>query len=847
MTVPLGILAVILMIVSTRQLFTFLQPDVNLATLIPTWLLILLTSSSLVIMPVWVWGLSEYKLNRKTNPIKHYWWLWIEPLAALMLSFINVLPLASDIYPSLELALGGFQQFHRVYMFLVASSVLLWSLNVIRVKTQSNTVSVLQFGVCFAVPMLLFFAYRIDLIDRPLGGAAMILLLLWSAREANLLDIIPSALNGVINRLDVGVLVFNAQQRQVYSNDFATRVLEPYLLEKSHQNNLSLLTTVFDFQYHETQLARLTLGDDQGTPIIIDLSLQQIVNSQTQQNLGYIILLQDISEIEKNKVELERGNQKLSELNRLKSVFFAGISHEFRTPLTLSQASIDELLSVGSENMSGAQKSSIINIKNQNNQLISLVTQLVELAQHNEGDIPLQVNQISLKKFALELLAQFDSVAQNVELSLADNSMGSDVYFDATALHKIITNLLSNAIKSINGNDGKVNVEINDHSDEFLSLSVSDNGCGISEQDLPQIFDAFYSQGKPSAVWPQGTGIGLHLVKQIVKQHEALINVDSEIGQGTRFTLLIRRGHAHFSQAEIREQSIKELPVIEAPTFPNALSTERKSLSLDESALAVDTHAEVNEQEKLILVVEDNVQMRRHIRRHLAPEFRLIEAEDGEEGFDLAVRSVPDLIVTDLMMPKLDGLEFSQQIRTTTATSHIPIVMLTANALQQTKLDSFAQGVDQFLTKPFDVNELLVRIRSLLEARDRVKQRYASKSTLTENNELDSTETTFLANLGQFARSNLNAKELRISDIAKHANMSERSLQRKLKALTDLSPKQWLLHIKVQAAHDLLISTNNTITSIGLDTGFNDSAHFSKAFKTHYGASPSQYRKQYHL
>ena len=904
MAVPIGVLAALLTMVCTLQLLVHL--NIGIQFTLPNWAQGLRFCLSFFILPFWIQVINEYK-NGKTQPIRSGSWFYIEPVMTVCVVAYNV-SVSTESFKTATDMLGVYRPFHFYYMLTLATAVLAWSVFNVSKKTQRNVYSLMQFGACLAIPMLLFFAFRFEVISKPLGASALVLLLVWAAKESDLLNVIPSAMSGVLKQIDAGVMVFNAQHQLVYHNLFA----EELLLISSH-NASSIKTTTqithidglpneirsaFDFDSQQTQSALVQIPtisrlnsqtetkkdikeslnnepENDGETCYLDASLTTIQNDKTKQNLGSILVLKDVSKRINSELKLAKSNKQLEQLDRQKSDFFAGISHEFRTPLTLSIGALTDALN-GDYGTMPKKLNPVLNEAKENNQhLLRLVSQLLELSrlnevQLNQGNAFFDPQKLSLKQLIKRTLANFESLGSKhtIKVDLRDNSSTDQLWFDTNSLEKVLMNLISNAFKSIQDN-GQIDITLTDNQTS-IKLSVKDSGHGISEDVLPNIFKAFYYHDTPHPNWPTGTGIGLYVTKQILDTHGANISVSSVEHQGTEFVIKFIKGREHLSSLISQPTTTQTISNIDESSQLNIASSDTINTNELTNKISNKTSNKIGEPtkneletsndksfnsntEKLVLVVEDNVQMRRYIRHHLAQEFRLIEAEDGEEGFALAQQSVPDLILSDLMMPKVSGLQLSRKIRSHAATSHIPIILLTAKNERKDKLDGFKLGIDDYITKPFEASELIARIHNLITSREVLRQHFSrtvdSSQALLEQTytPLIEQEASFLTQLNAYLTAHLDNSDLLIKDIAAEFNMSERSFHRKLNALTGASPKQYIIKYRMEAACKLLVDTDKAISYIALTTGFGGSTQFSRAFKHQYQVSPSEYREQFQI
>ena len=827
-------------------------------------------------VPIWVQCILEYKSGKKQSYTK-FWWVYVVFVVLAMLSAFYVM-LSNDFTLFSSDLYGWFQNFHlRLSVLLLWVGILCWTIY----KIGINSISRYLFYLALSFPILLVAFYWQGIIEKPIAAPAMIFILLWAAKQSSLLDVVPLATSGVLTRVKAGVLVFNARKKLVYSNAFAKEVLTNFNDDERASNkhlNIEFSSSelphsigkALDFESKITQEAIIELDfacnqQNNSSHCFFDATLTPIVNPKTEQWLGHILLLQDVTERELASQSLALSNNKLVELDERKSRFFAGISHEFRTPLTLSIGELTDTLSGYYGELPNKFRPALENVVGNNRHLLRFVGQLLELSKLDQDHSGYHPELVDLNDVLPRVIANFESLAsvQRISISADLGDTDAEIWFDLDAIEKVLMNLLSNALKSIDQNQrGSVTLTLRDVGDSF-SLSIKDTGHGMSNDVLPHIFKAFYYNEKTHERWPSGTGVGLHITERILNAHCASIKVQSEVGIGSEFTMHFLKGNDHLvpimtsngnaQQGKTANRSDHQIETRELDERQIGHARfETKAGDSTEANIAAQDH------EKLVLIVEDNVQMRRYIRRHLASDFRLIEAEDGEEGFALAQQSVPDLILSDLMMPKVGGLELAQKIRQAEATSHIPFILLTSKSDTNLKLESYQHGIDDYITKPFDAAQLVAIINNRIALRESLKQRFQnqhSEHRMHEQNHAGTidasfevtvkTEQSFLKRFDDHVLDNISQPSLRISAIAEHFNMSERSLSRKLNAIIGSSPKSYLMSLRLNRAEMLLVSSKLSIKEIVANTGFSDSAHFSRVFKSHHGLTPSNYREQH--
>ncbi len=558
-----------------------------------------------------------------------------------------------------------------------------------------------------------------------------------------------------------------------------------------------------------------------------------------------------------HKYELEMVEiQKLLELDQHKSHFFANISHEFRTPLTLIEGPLQSML--GKCDYDNCQRNFSM-IERNTKRLLKLINELLDLSKCEAGSMTLKVAKGDMVRYLKQIIALFDSAAasKGIELCFESSRDVLECYFEMDKMHKVIVNLLSNAIK-FTQTGGRINLAVgpatngaikSDSSPGFVGICVSDTGIGIDENRLPHLFEKFYrvadaqrasQQNTDSQThYTEGSGIGLALVKELVELHHGEVHVQSELGVGSTFTIRLPLGKAHLKEDEI-DDSPMTLPVVEhveALIASENINIESKDTT-GKSGHGADTHKGA-----IVLVVEDNPDMRDYIREQLETEYTVIEAADGEAGIKKALSFVPDLIISDVMMPRKDGYQLCEALKNDVKTSHIPIIMLTAKAGQENKIEGLETGVDAYLVKPFTPKELLVRVRNLIEMRRKLRQRF-SQMPIVHPSEIAVTpvDRQFFEHLQKIVEEKMGDKEFQISQLCRRMGMSERQLRRKLHALLGLSPKQYLRKMRLQRAKQLLEQKAGNITQIAFSVGYASSASFAKAFRDEFGKPPSAFR-----
>lgn len=545
------------------------------------------------------------------------------------------------------------------------------------------------------------------------------------------------------------------------------------------------------------------------------LQLQEKVQLRTAE------LRERNEELAGQRYQLLEQADKLKEIDRLKSQLFANISHEFRTPLTLIKGPLDRLKKFPDSHLTPTH----IGMMDRNaNRLLRLVNQILDLSRIDADDLPLNFSEGNIFRSIRTTASTFSSHAadRNVDYHIGVPAGQLWAAFDRDKLEKIIYNLLSNAFKFTSDN-GTIKLSVT-HANDILNLEVSDTGVGISSVNLPKVFDRFYQVDSADSKAGEGSGVGLALVKELVHLMQGTIHVDSILGEGTSFFVglpvepILR---AHSTQAYRKTSEVKAMSESSGPH--DLLSKERST----------------------ILLVEDNPDMRIYIREHLHSAFTILEAANGPAGLKVALDQMPDLIITDLMMPKMDGLEFCTMIKSDLRSSHVPVIILTAKAGLQNKLDGLETGADVYLTKPFHPEELLVQANRLIQGRARLRAAF-SQAQMLEPKDLDLTkiDQEFLQKMmvileDKFADANFDVPQLHQLLL-----ISRTQLHRKMKALTGMAPGEFIRQFRLKRATQILVR-GESVAQTAYSVGFNNLSYFARSFRAMHGVSPKEYANQH--
>lgn len=526
--------------------------------------------------------------------------------------------------------------------------------------------------------------------------------------------------------------------------------------------------------------------------------------------------------------------EELKEMDRTKSRFFANISHEFRTPLTLILAPLEEELS----KKPPAEQDKLLIMKRYANRLLELVNQLLNLSKLEAGKMQLQVQKVELRQFLSVLSSSFDSLAQHKGIVFEKTVSVPDgpFWFDPDKLEKVIVNLLSNAFKFTPAS-GLVKFEANVEAQsgtQMLCIRVSDTGRGIAPDEQKQVFESFYQARQTVENQDGGTGLGLAFAKELVKLHKGSISLQSEVGKGSVFAIRVPVSPEAFDAGQIVEPALSgyTLPSVQ-PVSPSPEQNERKPRERQSHGTA---------QRETVLIVEDNAELRDYMASLLENDYIIYKAPDGAEALACARKVLPSLIISDLMMPKMDGMELTASIKSDERTSHIPVILLTAKSGRESRIDGLKTGADDYLTKPFSVEELTIRVANLIELRRKLAERYRERIrvhvTSAEEMSLDDK---FLMKAKEIVEANMEDVLFSVEKMAEEMSLSRTQLLRKLKALTGLAPNDFIRDLRLQKAAEMIRQKADTITQIGYAVGFNDQSYFSKSFKKEFGETPTEY------
>ncbi|MBE2206614.1 MAG: tetratricopeptide repeat protein [Saprospiraceae bacterium] len=641
---------------------------------------------------------------------------------------------------------------------------------------------------------------------------------------------IARQLGGWANRINPAGHLANAyaltgEHRRAYEIQKELITAKDSVFQEEKQDRTDELEARFRNQLQAAELAQkqLDLERQTGQKRLILFGALAVV-------LGLVALFQFFrSRLRLRRKEAELAAQlehaeaeNLRELNSVKSAFFANISHEFRTPLTLILGPLEQM-------MAGAFKGDFqkyYRIMHRNGKrLLDLVNQLLDLSKLESGKMRLSAARGDLAQVVSAVAQSFESLADKKLIQLQITLPESPVsgFFDRDKVEKIVANLVSNAFKFTPDN-GRIHISVAPDA----SIAVQDTGIGIPAEQIPHLFERFYHSS--SSDIQSGSGLGLALTKELAELHGGGIEVESKEEQGTTFVVKIRTDEAFFQPGEIvetpQQSGIETQMPLPAAAKPAPSST-RLALQANQPVL---------------LIVEDNADVRAYIKDQFEGSYQIWEAENGRIGLEMAQKKTPDLIISDVMMPEMSGMELCSRLKTDEKTSHIPVIMLTARAEQTDKVEGLQTGADDYLPKPFDALELTVRVANLIEQRRRLQAHYrqALSPFAPAAVEVPGMDAVFLSRVREVVEANLEDENFSVVELGAQIGMSRSQLHRKLSALTGFSPNEVIRNMRLERAKQLLEKKAATVSEAAYGCGFSSPGYFSKCFKDYFGVLPGE-------
>ena len=508
--------------------------------------------------------------------------------------------------------------------------------------------------------------------------------------------------------------------------------------------------------------------------------------------------------------------------NKAKLQFFTNISHELRTPLTLIADPVNYI--IHDDNLNSQQRSMLQIVQRNVLVLTQLVSEILDFRKVQNGKMELRLSDFNLSESMKQWIMLFSASAQKKHIAISMNAPDAVMLrADQDKIERICYNLLSNALK-YTSEGGEITLTAKEENGRVM-ISVADNGCGISSDELPYIFDRFY-QAKNAG---RGTGIGLAIVKAFTELHHGEVSATSIEGKGSTFTI-----HIPVRQkGEVTNQPTEKIEQLVEPSSAQEVSNQARHI--DELIQPYQTD------KPEVLIIDDNIDIRTYLRSVLSEKYNVSEAADGKAGLELARKIVPDIVLSDIMMPVMDGLAFCQQLKTDKAISHIPVILLTARSLDEQRAEGYEHGADAYLSKPFSLRLLFSRIDNLIQSRKKLSKLFSNSDENDAFEKLSNeTDKTFAAQLRKIIQDNLSDNEFNVERIGDEIGLSRVQLYRKVKALTGYSPVEMLRKARLTRARHLLRTTEKTVSEVAYAVGFSTPSYFSKCYKDEFGESPKK-------
>ena len=628
----------------------------------------------------------------------------------------------------------------------------------------------------------------------------------------------------------------NMESALAYNEEF--QVLNDSIQATTLAEKIAEMQTKYETQEKDDQLSSQTIKiDQQQTSIthqrqwLLGLSLLFILSLFSANLLFTRYRLKQKNrrlQLENEQFQLKQEAEQIRQMDQMKSQFFANISHEFRTPLNLILAPLEQQKPIAPPEVNMMRRNA--------RRLLRLVNQLLDLAKIEVGLLKLENRKLEVARFLSNIAQSFLPLAKTKNINYQIDIPERDyvIMIDPDKLEKIVYNLLSNAFK-FTPTGGKVSISMAVEKLGQLRLTVSDTGIGIAESLKDKIFDRFYQVDNSETRPYEGTGIGLALTKELVDLFGGELSIDSQVGSGSIFTILI-------PMAIVSRNN----DPIEIEWWSDGVVGEMDYSELMPLAVPAPNEAFSGNHLPQLLIVEDNAELRQYLRRQLGASFQLLDAPDGEDGLRMAQQYIPDLIVTDIMMPKMDGVSMTKALRADNRTSHIPIVLLTARDDEAMKVKGFETGAEQYLVKPFKIEELVARLNSLINQRDLLQRKFSQEVVLQPKAiTMNHRDADLLTDLIKVIEDNMENEAFSVDHLQKQIGMSRMQLHRKLKALTNQSASEFIRSIKLKRAAQILQQGGVQVTEVAYLSGFNHLSYFAKCFKEQFGQSPSEYLKSH--
>ncbi|MBP0903883.1 two-component regulator propeller domain-containing protein [Mariniflexile gromovii] len=544
------------------------------------------------------------------------------------------------------------------------------------------------------------------------------------------------------------------------------------------------------------------------------------------------------------------NSEKEREFDQMKLEFFINVSHEFRTPLTLILNPLDKLLT--GYNDGEIVRTSALSIQRSARRLLYLVNQLLDYRKMEVGMAPLQVQKGDIIKFSHDIYALFKEVVskKGIDYSFSSTSEQLFTFFDFDKMEKILTNLISNAVK-FTESGGEIKVSVNKFTEKnrnlnflkqdrkklesYIEIVVEDTGIGLDKEQLKKIFSRFYNVDPNKT----GTGIGLNYTRGLVEIHGGEIFVESQYNKGSKFVVRIPFNKTAESSVV---DNVKDEFLI------NSMKSAEYDMLISDATQMYEDKEDISGKGDLpkLLIVEDNKELREHLRNELKGRYNIIEAVNGEEGLEKVLKHYPEIVVSDVMMPKMDGFELCKKIKSEFETCHIPVILLTARALEEDRIEGYKTGADGYLGKPFNVNVLKARIANLLESKRIIREKFSKLGAVISSNEVtsNSIDEAFLEKTTKVILDNISDIDFKLEHLLKDIGIGRSQFYRKIQSITGQNPSNFIRTIRLKYASELLLKGGYTIKEVTHMSGFNSAAYFGKTFRELYNMTPSEYLEQ---
>ena len=527
-------------------------------------------------------------------------------------------------------------------------------------------------------------------------------------------------------------------------------------------------------------------------------------------------------------------NKRQAEINEEKIKFFVDISHELRSPLTLIKSPLDKMLR---ESHDTQTTRALRNMERNTNRLLTLVNQILSIRKIEKGQMRLHYAETPFADFVSDICHDFDYQVENrqITLNLHNEAEGMAVWIDRDNFDKVVTNLLSNAIKYIS-DGGQIDVTVRQIGSKLAELSVRDNGPGIDEAQLKKVFERFYQASARPAAGQMSYGIGLNLTQKIVMLHGGTIVArNRDDGNGSEFIVRLPLGKSHLSQDQLAISSVSS----------QALNANSQQPQIAEPVTDAEQKRRVRKKTTYhVAVVDDDEEMRSFLQTELGESYYVHVYPDGQSALEGIVDTVPDLVVSDVVMPQMDGFELLKRLKSSTKTSHIPVVLLTTKTEHQSRIKGLEQGADAYVDKPFNMEELETRIANLIANRIRLRGKFSGmqeQEGTVKKVELKGNDAALMEKIMKVINERLDDSDFNVEALADDVGLSRVQLHRRMKEMTGITVGEFIRNLRLQQAAKLLEAGDTTVAQVTYAVGFANPTHFTSAFKKHFGVAPSEY------